>query len=57
MTASFNGRRHTFSGSDLLRQWLSHPAMTFKVILGIHWEALALWSKLRRRRTFGELST
>lgn len=57
MRASFIGRRHSFSGGNLLRQWLSHPAMTIKVILGIHWEALALWGKLRRQGELGELST
>ena len=30
------------------KSWrLKHPAMTFKVIVGIHWEALFLWRKLR----------
>lgn len=55
MMAAFNGRRHSFSGANLLRQWLSHPTMTLKVILAIHWEALALWSKLRRQSAVGEL--
>ena len=27
------------------RAWLGNPLMTFKVIAGIHWEALKMWVK------------
>lgn len=47
LSAWFAGKRSAFSSRALLGQWLKHPAMTFKVILGIHWEALFLWRKLR----------
>ena len=47
LSAWFAGKRSAFTSMALLRQWLRHPAMTFKVILGIHWEALFLWRKLR----------
>jgi len=47
LSAWFAGKRSAFSSKALLGQWLRHPAMTFKVILGIHWEALFLWRKLR----------
>lgn len=50
LSAWFAGRRISFTTRALLRQWLRHPAMTFKVIAGIHWEALFLWRKLRRAR-------
>jgi uncharacterized protein len=46
----FAGRRQPFTAAALLRLWLQHPAMTIKVITGIHWEALFLWLKLRRAR-------
>lgn len=48
LTASFQGARRPFTSSQILRLWLSHPALTFKVIAAIHWEALLLWLKLRK---------
>jgi len=48
LTASFSGERRAFSSLSILRLWLAHPALTFKVIAGIHWEALWIWLKLRR---------
>lgn len=48
LSAWFTGKRKTFSTASLLRQLLLHPAMTYKVIAGIHWEALFLRKKLRR---------
>ena len=33
------------SSKNLLFQFLRHPFMSFKVILGIHFEALRLWIK------------
>jgi DUF1365 family protein len=47
----FAGKRAPFTSATLLRQWLSHPAMTLKVIAAIHWEALFLWRKLRRAKS------
>ncbi|OCC22899.1 hypothetical protein MB02_14105 [Croceicoccus estronivorus] len=51
LIAWFNGRRHPLNDAALARQWLTHPAMTWKVIAGIHWEALFLWRKLRRGKS------
>lgn len=48
LTAWFAGKRRPLSDANLFNEWLRHPAMTFKVIAGIHWEALFLWRKLRR---------
>jgi DUF1365 family protein len=45
LTASFTGRRAPLSDANLLRCFLAYPLMTFKVIAGIHWEALRLWRK------------
>lgn len=45
LTASFAGARRNFNDAQLLRVWLGNPLMTFKVIVGIHWEALLMWFK------------
>jgi DUF1365 family protein len=45
LTASFTGKHKELTDANLLRAWASHPAMTFKVIAGIHWEALKMWLK------------
>lgn len=45
LTASFTGARHDLTDANLLRAWVAHPAMTLKVIAGIHWEALKMWLK------------
>jgi DUF1365 family protein len=45
LTASFTGAYHALTDANLLRAWASHPAMTLKVIAGIHWEALKMWVK------------
>lgn len=45
LTASFSGRRRPLSDLTLLRAWAGNPLMTFKVIAGIHWEALQMWLK------------
>ena len=45
LTASLTGRRGPLSDANLLRCFLAFPLMTFKVIAGIHWEALRLWRK------------
>lgn len=51
MTAWFSGKRRPISDVALFREWVRHPVMTLKVIAGIHWEALLLWRKLRRKDT------
>lgn len=48
LTATFSGARREFTSAALVRELLAHPAMTFKVIAAIHWEALFIWLKLRR---------
>lgn len=45
LVASLLGARKPLTDRSLLRLALTHPAMTFKVTLGIHWEALLLWLK------------
>lgn len=45
LTASFTGERLALSDSNLLRAWAGNPLMTFKVIAGIHWEALKMLIK------------
>ena len=43
--ASFSGRRSAFSNRTLAAALSGYPAMTFKIIAGIHWEAFRLWLK------------
>ena len=45
LNAVFIGQRETLGDGALLRALLGNPAMTAKVIVGIHWEALKLWRK------------
>lgn len=45
LTASFAGARRDLTDAQLFRAWLANPLMTFKVIAGIHWEALQMWLK------------
>ena len=45
LTACQVGKKIEMSGKNLLFQFLRHPLMSFKVILGIHFEALKLWIK------------
>lgn len=45
LTASFAGARRDLTDANLLRAWAGNPLMTFKVIAGIHWEALLMWLK------------
>ncbi len=45
LTASFSGVRAALTDRNLLSRFLSHPLVTFKVIAGIHFEALKLLGK------------
>ncbi|HVK81014.1 MAG TPA: DUF1365 domain-containing protein [Verrucomicrobiae bacterium] len=45
LTASFAGKRRELNDATLFRVWLGNPLMTFKVIAGIHWEALKMMLK------------
>lgn len=45
LVAVQKGERENLSDRQLLQLFLSHPLMTFKVMAGIHWEALKLWRK------------
>jgi uncharacterized protein len=45
LTASFAGSRRDLTDAQIFRAWLANPLMTFKVIAGIHWEALLMWLK------------
>ncbi len=45
IVASLVGERRELTDANLLQLVLSHPLMTWKVVLGIHWEALRLWLK------------
>jgi len=43
--ATLTLERRPWTGGELLRALLGHPAMTAKVVFAIHWEALRLWLK------------
>ena len=43
--ASQDGKRTDFTTSELIKSYLKHPLMTFKVIAAIHFEAFKLWTK------------
>jgi DUF1365 family protein len=45
LSATFNGHRRTLTTGELLRSFFSLPAVTAKIIVAIHWEALRLWLK------------
>lgn len=45
LTASFAGARRDLTDAQLFRLWLGNPLMTFKVIAGIHWEAMLMMLK------------
>jgi DUF1365 family protein len=53
LTASFAGRRRPLTDAALLRAFLSHPLLTWKVMAGIHWEALKGMFKGARYRHRG----
>ena len=43
--ASQDGKRTDFTTSELIKSYLKHPLMTFKIIAAIHFEAFQLWVK------------
>jgi len=43
--ASQDGKRTDFTTSELIKSYLKHPLMTFKIIAAIHFEAFKLWIK------------
>ena len=50
LTASFAGRRRDLTDAQLLRAFITHPLLTWKVTMGIHWEALKMMAKGARYR-------
>jgi DUF1365 family protein len=45
LATGFNAKRRPLTDAALLAAWAGHPLLTWKVIAGIHWEALKLWIK------------
>ena len=45
LTANFTGKRGILSDKALLKTIFFYPLMSLKVIIGIHYEALKLWTK------------
>jgi uncharacterized protein len=45
LNAYFTAERRPLTNAGLLRVFITIPLMTFKVMAGIHWEALKLWAK------------
>lgn len=45
LAATFIGDAHPMSNMTLAKQLAQFPLMTFKIVAGIHWEALKLWIK------------
>ena len=43
--ASQDGRRKDLNSKELLKSYIKHPLMTFKIISAIHFEAFKLWTK------------
>jgi DUF1365 family protein len=43
--ASQDGVKSELNNSTLIKAYLKHPLMTFKIILAIHFEAFKLWTK------------
>ena len=43
--ASQDGKRSDFTSLELIKSYLKHPLMTFKIISAIHFEAFKLWVK------------
>lgn len=53
LTASFVGQRRPLTDGQLLRAFLTHPLLTWKVTWGIHWEAAKMMLKGARYRHRG----
>jgi len=34
-----------FTSQELIKSYIKHPLMTFKIILAVHFEAFKLWTK------------
>lgn len=51
LTATMSTRRHDLSSRNLLKVFASHPLLTLKVTLGIHWHALRLLLKGAKYRS------
>jgi len=45
LTASYTAKRQVLSARYLLKSFFTIPLVTFKVMIGIHWEAMRLWVK------------
>ncbi len=45
LVAAQTGHARPFNSWNLFREFLRTPLMTYKVVAGIHWEALKIWSK------------
>ena len=43
--ASQDGVRVDFTSTELMKSYLKHPLMTFKIIIAIHFEAFKLWAE------------
>ena len=43
--ASQDGIKSELNNNNLIKSYLKHPLMTFKIIMAIHYEALKLWIK------------
>ena len=43
--ASQDGKRKDLNSKELLKSYIKHPLMTFKIISAIHFEAFKLWIK------------
>ena len=43
--ASQEGIKVKLNNKNLIKSYLKHPLMTFKIILAIHYEAFKLWVK------------
>ena len=45
LVASFIGDKFLFNQTNLFKCLFYYPMMSFKIIAGIHWEALRIWLK------------
>ncbi len=54
LNARHDARRAPLTDGGLLRLLVSYPLLTLKVIVGIHWEALKLWTKGARLHDRGQ---